>query len=35
VAAGRMGLLRVAAIDTMTRQVPTSALFHLTKLKVT
>ncbi len=34
-AAGRMGLLRVAAIDTKTRRVPTSTLLHLTKVKVT
>jgi hypothetical protein len=34
-AAGRMGLLRVAAIDTKTRRVPTSTLFQLTKVKVT
>lgn len=33
--AGRMGLLRVAAIDTKSRRVPTSTLFHLTKVKVT
>lgn len=34
-AAGRMGLLRVAAIDTKSRRVPTSKLFHMTKVKVT
>lgn len=34
-AAGRMGLLRVAAIDTKSRRVPTSTLFHMTKVKVT
>lgn len=35
VAAGRMGLLRVAAVDTKTRKVPVSRLFHLGKVKVT
>jgi hypothetical protein len=35
VAAGRMGLLRVAAVDTKTRKVPMSRLFHLGKVKVT
>jgi len=35
VAAGRMGLLRVAAVDTKTRKVPVSRLFHLEKVKVT
>ncbi|MFN4350533.1 MAG: hypothetical protein ACK4F6_06990 [Hylemonella sp.] len=35
VAAGRMGLLRVAAVDTKSRRVPMSTLFHLSKVKVT
>lgn len=35
VAAGRMGLLRVAAVDTKARRVPMSRLFHLGKVKVT
>lgn len=35
VAAGRMGLLRVAAVDSKTRKVPMSRLFHLGKVKVT
>jgi hypothetical protein len=35
VAAGRMGLLRVAAVDCKTRKVPLSRLFHLGKVKVT
>lgn len=34
VAAGRMGLLRVAAVDSSSRQVPLSRLFHLGKVKV-
>lgn len=34
VAAGRMGLLRVAAIDTKPRRVRSSVLFQLSKLKV-
>jgi len=34
VSAGRMGLLRVAAIDTTHRQVRSSTLFQLSKLKV-
>jgi len=34
VASGRMGLLRVAAIDTISRRVSSSALFNLTKVKV-
>lgn len=33
VAAGRMGLLRVAAVDTKTRRVSVSRLFHLGKVK--
>lgn len=35
VAAGRMGLLRVSAVDIKSRQVPMSRLFHLGKVKVT
>lgn len=35
VAAGRMGLLRVAAVDYKTRKVPLSRLFHLGRVKVT
>ncbi|MCW5623168.1 MAG: hypothetical protein KIT73_00415 [Burkholderiales bacterium] len=35
VAAGRMGLLRVSAVDTKSRRVPISRLFHLSKVKVT
>jgi len=35
VAAGRMGLLRVSAVDTRSRQVPMSRLFNLGKVKVT
>jgi len=35
VAAGRMGLLRVAAVDSRTRKIPLSRLFHLGKVKVT
>lgn len=34
-AAGRMGLLRVAAVDTKTRKVPVSRLYQLGKVKVT
>lgn len=34
VAAGRMGLLRVAAVDNKIRKVPVSKLFHLGKMKV-
>lgn len=34
VASGRMGLLRIAAIDTISRRVSSSALFNLTKVKV-
>jgi hypothetical protein len=33
-AAGRMGLLRVAAVDAKMRKVPVSRLFHLGKVKV-
>lgn len=32
--AGRMGLLRVAAVDTKTMMVPLSRLFHLVSVKV-
>jgi hypothetical protein len=35
VEAGRIGLLRVAAVDIKTRKVPVSRLFHLVKVKVT
>ena len=35
VAAGRMGLLRVSAVDIKSRRVPMSRLFHLGKVKVT
>lgn len=35
VTAGRMGLLRVAAVDNKTRKVPRSRLYHLGKVKVT
>jgi len=35
VAAGRMGLLRVSAVDIKSRRVPRSRLFHLGKVKVT
>jgi hypothetical protein len=35
VEAGRMGLLRVSAIDTKWKRVPMSRLFHLGKVKVT
>lgn len=35
VAAGRMGLLRVSAVDTKSKRVPMSRLFHLGKVKVT
>lgn len=35
VAAGRMGLLRVAAVDEKTRKVPVSRLYQLGKVKVT
>ncbi len=35
VAAGRMGLLRVSAVDNKSRRVPMSRLFHLAKVKVT
>ena len=35
VAAGRMGLLRVAAVDGKTRKVPVSRLYQLSKVKVT
>ena len=35
VAAGRMGLLRVSAVDNKSRRVPMSRLFHLGKVKVT
>lgn len=34
VAAGRMGLLRVSAVDIKPRRVPMSRLFHLGKVKV-
>lgn len=34
VSAGRMGLLRVAAVDTKSRRVPQSRLFHLGKVMV-
>ena len=34
VASGRMGLLRVAAVDSKPRNVKSSALFQLSKLKV-
>lgn len=34
-AAGHMGLMRVAAVDTKSRCVPMSRLFHLSKVKVT
>ena len=35
VAAGRIGLLRVSAVDNKSRRVPMSRLFHLGKVKVT
>lgn len=35
VAAGRMGLLRVSAVDIKSRRVPMSRLFHLGRVKVT
>jgi len=35
VAAGRMGLLRISAVDVKSRRVPMSRLFHLGKVKVT
>jgi hypothetical protein len=35
VAAGRMGLLRVSAVDIKSRRVPMSRLFHLARVKVT
>jgi hypothetical protein len=34
VAAGRIGLLRVAAVDSKTRKIPVSRLYQLSKVKV-